>query len=269
MEERYDVYFAGQMLAGHDPEQVRRQLATLFNADQKTLDLLFSGTPRLIKRGCDRATAQKYKNAMEQAGAAPIIARSGAQPGNTGTAAKPWTTAEKIAALAAQPDDVRYLGGTATATTDEQPPADALATASIGLAPPGTAVLREEERAAPQTREIDTSWLEVDTTATRLSEVPDPPDATPDTGHLSLAEAGATIPNLPSSATPLSPDTDGLVLSEPGADFSDCAAPEAPPPALDLSRLSTEPPGADILEERYRKPQSSAAPATDHLSLED
>jgi len=268
MEERYDVYFAGVVLTGHDPAQVRRQLGSLFDADAKTLDLLFSGTPRLIKRGCDRATAQKYKSAMERAGAAPEIIPTGAQPGVAATPRKPTTAAERIAALAAEPDDVRYQRD--SAATAEQPPADTPAEEQgIGLAPPGTAVLREEERTTPQAREIDTAGLAVDTAATRLSAEREPPPAALDTSHLSLAQTGEQIPNLPSSAEPLSPDTDNLALSEPGTDFSDCAPPAAPPPALDLSHLHTEPPGADMLEAKYRKPASGEAPATDHLSLED
>ena len=269
MNERYDVYFTGRVLEGHDPEQVRRQLGSLFNADQRTLDLLFSGKPRLIKRGCDRASAEKYKNAMERVGAVPVITRGDAAPGSTREAARPATAAEKIAALAAQPDDLRYRSGTDPDPAGEQASADAPATTGIGLAPPGTAVLREEERAVPRVREIDTTGLEVDTTATRLSVASEPLPATLDTSHLSLAATGEVIPNLPSSATPLSPDTDGLALSKTGTDFSDCAAPEAPPPILDLSRLSLEPAGADILEEQYRKRESRKGPSTDHLTLED
>jgi len=269
MEERYDVYFSGGVLAGHDPAQVRRQLGSLFSADEKTLDLLFSGTPRLVKRGCDRATAQKYKSAMERAGAVPEIMPSGEQPGKQPEkSAKALTAAERIAALAAEPDDVRYRHEPATAAV-APPPDDVPAANGIGLAPPGTAVLREEERATPQARDIDTSGLAVDTSATRLSQETAPPPTTLDTSHLTLAGTGEAIPNLPSSAAPVSPDTDRLALSEPGTDFSDCALPAAPPPVLDLSHLSTESPGADLLEEKYRKSIPDRAPSTDHLSLDD
>jgi hypothetical protein len=84
-----------------------------------------------------------------------------------------------------------------------------------------------------------------------------------------MAEVGETIPHLPSGETPVSPNIDGLALSAPGSDFSDCASPEARALPLDLSALSLEPPGTDLLEEKYRGRKSDAAPSTDHLSLED
>ena len=69
MNKRFDVYFAGQILDGKDPDNVRANLAKLFKADDSTLDLLFSGKAYLVKRECDRDTALKYKKAMERAGA--------------------------------------------------------------------------------------------------------------------------------------------------------------------------------------------------------
>ena len=73
METRYNVYFAGQLLEGQELSTVRDNLANVFNADQQTLDKLFSGKAQLLKRDCDKATALKYKQAMERAGALPVI----------------------------------------------------------------------------------------------------------------------------------------------------------------------------------------------------
>lgn len=262
MDELYDVYFAGQVQEGQDPGQARAQLGKLFKANDQTLDRLFSGKPYAIKRGCDRVTALKYKTAMERAGAVPVIRAQ--QSAEKDTA--PSSAAEKIAALAAAPDKAGYQEDSPPAA-----PADETSESEDGvtLAPPETEVLRENERATPVTREIDTSTLQVDTNATRLSEESNPPPLNLDTSHLGLADAGETIPNLPSSESLLSPDTSAIALSEPGTDFSDCAAPEAPPPEVDLSDMSMEPPGSDILEEQYRKKDEGEMPATDHLSLGD
>ncbi len=262
MTELYDVYFAGQVQEGEDPARVRANLGKLFNANEQTLDKMFSGKPSTIKRDCDRETALKYKTAMERAGAVPVIR---AQQGDAGDTT-PNSAAEKIAALAAAPDEIGHQQESApAAAVDESPENED----GIGLAPPGTEVLRESERAAPVIREVDTSALHVDTSAQRLSEESSPPPLNLDTSHLSMAEAGEAIPNLPSTDTPLSPDTSAISLSEPGTDFSDCATPEPPPPELDLSNMSTEPPGSDILEEQYRKKDTGETPSTDHLSLGD
>jgi hypothetical protein len=296
MEERYNVYFAGQVMAGFDARTVRDKLAKIFNADQATLDKLFSGKAQLIKRDCDAATAAKFKQALERAGAIPIIkgAIANATTTVTNTAAttaatpppnapvRTMTAAEKIAALAAAPDELRYQKrasvsaaaghrGTSAAVrnaTDSATDTDG-DNSGIVLAPPGTAVLREEERAAPVIRTVDTSGLEIDATATRLSDAPPPPPAAPDTRHLSMGAVGDSIPNLPSAAIPLSPNLDGLVLSAAGTDFSDCALPAAEALPLDLSHLAALPPGEIPREEERRRPLPVATPDTDHIALEE
>lgn len=277
MEERYNVYFNGQVMAGHDPGSVRDKLAKLFNADQATLDKLFSGRPQMIKRGCDAATAQKFKSAMERAGAVAIVNVAESVTATetapvTSTAAAParaMTAAEKIAALAAAPDETRYQQSSAAPARSPQVEADA-SPGGIVLAPPGTDVLRAEERARPVVREVDTSGLAVDSAATRLSDVPPPPPAAPDTRHLSMGAVGESIPTLPVDTTPLILDLDGLELSAAGTDFTDCAAPEPMAPLLDLSALAALPPGAIPREEEQQRQRIPVAvPSTDHLALKD
>ena len=107
----------------------------------------------------------------------------------------------------------------------------------------------------------------MDTAAKRLSEAAPPPPVAPDTRHLSMADAGDIIPNLARFTVPLSPVTDGLALSAPGTDFSDCAAPEPPALQLDISALAVLPAGTALLEEQYRNREHSAVPSTDHISL--
>jgi hypothetical protein len=267
MEERYNVYFAGQVLAGCDRSSVRDKLAKIFNADQATLEKLFSGKAQLIKRDCDQATALQYREAMERAGAIPIVKLTDTAATKKIAPARTLTAAEKIAALAAAPDAKLYSSGASRAALQTAHPAAADEPGGIALAPAGTAVLREEERAAPIIREVDTSGLAVDTAAKRLSEETPPPPAAPDTRHLSMGDVGDTIPNLPRFTAPLSPIIDGLTLSAPGTDFSDCTAPEPPPLQLDLSALDILPPGSALQEERYRNREQGAVPSTDHISL--
>ncbi|NQX88633.1 MAG: hypothetical protein HRT77_08200 [Halioglobus sp.] len=261
--ERYDIYFAGQVQDGQEAQEVRIQFRALFDADDTTLDRLFSGRPNIIKRGCDRATAQRYKNAMERAGAVPVIR---AQQ-NTVHTSKEKTAAEKIAALAAAPDETGYRQAQQVSQLASQAtkPSDS----GIELSPPGTAVLRESERAKPVNREVDTSALFIDTTATRLAAESQPPVLSLDISHLTVAEAGTTIPNLLTAETHVSPNTDALSLAALGTDYSDCATPEPPPPTLDLSGLSVDAPGANLVEGQYRKKHTDEMPATSHLSLSD
>jgi hypothetical protein len=271
MEARYNVYFAGQLLEGHDLDGVRARIGKLFNADAPTLDKLFSGKTQLLKRDCDKATALKYKQAMEQAGALPVIKAAAA---NTATVsapatapAKAMTAAEKIAALAAAADVTSRQREPAPAA----PPADRepVGDGAIALAPAGTSVLMPDERPEPVTSDVVPPDLEVMASGQRLSEQPPAPPPPPDTSHLSEGEVGELLPNLPSFAAPVSPDISNIELTPDGTDLSDCAAPAKPPPALDLSGIALAPAGADVLEEQYRKRQAPPPPATEHLKLAD
>jgi hypothetical protein len=305
MDLRYNIYFGGQLLEGQDMASVRNKLARLFNADEQTLDKLFSGKAQLIKRECDKATALKFKQAIEQAGALPIIkevATSPPAPAEAPAPPKPaptMTAAERIAALAEAPDLGTY--DTAADQADEAGPSEAQpgeaqpvearpgearpgearpgqaepapavdsGAETINLAPQGTAVLRPQERKPVPTREVDTTGIALDESGEQLSEPSPPPPAAPDTSHLSMGAAGDTIPTLPTDAVPVEPNTDALDLAPAGTDFSDCAAPETEMPALDLSAIELAPSGAEVLDEKYRQRQQAKAPATDHLSLED
>ncbi len=269
MEDRYNVYFAGQVLDGFDQSSVRDKLAKVFNADQATLDKLFSGKTQLIKRYCDHATAQQYSEAMERAGALAIVKLSEPATATNTASARPMTAAEKIAALAAAPDTSLYRTGTSGTTPQSQNQSAEPEPGGIALAPAGTEVLRKEERPAAVIREVDTAGLAIDTAAKRLSDEAPPPPAAPDTDHLSMGDVGDIIPNLPRFTVPLSPVIDGLALSAPGTDFSDCAAPEPPALELDVSALDVLPAGAVLLEEEYRNREPGVIPSTDHISLSE
>lgn len=272
MEPLYTVYFGGEVLAGHDPAGVKTRLGQLFKVGDNTLERLFNGNLHVLKRDCDRATALKYKQAMEQAGAKPVIKPAGdtavaAAPAGGSAPDRPMTAAEKIAALAAAPDMDDYRGDAAepVASAPVAPGDDD----EFDLAPPESDVLRPEERAPALEREIDTGSLAVDTTAERLADPAAPPPPAPDVSHLSMGEVGDTIPTLDRGAIPPAPDTDALSLSPEGTDFSDCAAPEPVAPALDLSGLALAPEGSEVLDSRHRQQDTAQAPTTDHLQLDN
>ncbi|MEH6636003.1 MAG: hypothetical protein V7700_10810, partial [Halioglobus sp.] len=219
----------------------------------------------------------KYQQAIERAGGQPIVKanqESAATPPPTPVPEKTMTAAQRIAALAAAPDESSYRNETTSSVNPQH--AAAADTAQhdadqegLNLAPTGADVLRDDERTAPVISDVDTSGLEIDAAAMRLSEEQPPPPAAPDTSHLDMGSVGEMIPNLPSAQVPVTPDIDAIKLSPEGTDFADCAPPEPETPLLDLSALDIAPPGTDVLEEQYRNKEQSEAPPTDHLSLED
>ena len=269
MEPLYNIYYAGEVLAGFDQAQVRKSLGALFKAGDATLDKLFSGNAQLLKRECDKATALKYKQAMEKVGAKPVIkSLQSAQAEPAPPEKAPQTAAERIAALAAAPDMGGYQEAPA-ATASAPSTASAADDSDLGLEPAGTDVLKPEERSEPIVADIDTSAIDLDEHAERLSAEPPAPPPAPDTTHLSMGEVGEDIPTLAAGEAPVAPNTDNLDLSPAGTDFSDCAQPEAAPPELDLSSLELAPAGSDVLNEDERNRPASPPPPTDHISLQD
>jgi hypothetical protein len=259
----YDVYYRGELLDDQDRDTVRSNLQRLFKADETTLDRLFSGKTQVLKRGCDKATALKYKQAMERAGARPLIRER-----------RP----ETAAAQAAHQSDAVESGATAAQREARQPPdageqpsAAIAATRSDGgslqLAPPGTAVLEADERAPVVQRDIDTSHLHIAGQDIPLGEGErQPAPSPPDTGHLSLGAVGEPIPTLRPAGAPAAPDISAIELCPPGTDFSDCHSDTADID-IDTSAIELAPPDSVLSAGRQRPPPGDP-PATDHLSVE-
>lgn len=229
MPERYQILYRGERLDGVSDAQLRDGLARLFKADDAVLDRLLSGRPQLLKRDCDRQTAEHYRQMMAKVGAIAILQR--VEQGQEEDSAIPQESS-----------------------------------GDLSLAEPGTPVLRPEERGAPAAAAVEAPPLEVSAPGTQLADPPSAAPAPPDTSHLSVAEAGERLPGIPGPAPVSVPDT-GLALAPPGTDFSDCHIPGAPPLELDLSSLSLAPEGLPLTEADKRERHAQAPPDTTHLSL--
>ena len=68
-EQLYKVVFRGEILKGRDPDEVKAELAVLFKTTPERVEKLFSGNPVVIANKVNGQQAQKYKDALEKAGA--------------------------------------------------------------------------------------------------------------------------------------------------------------------------------------------------------
>lgn len=229
MSDHYHVLYRGERLEGVSDTQLRTGLAQLFKASDAVLDKLLSGRPQLLKRDCDRETAERYREAMARIGAIAVL-----------QAVEPAATEPENPA---RPDS-----------------------AALDLAAPGTPVLRPEERPGPPAADVQAPDLDLAATGSRLAEEAPAPPAPPDTSHLGLEEPGAPIPQIPGPAPVTVPDS-GLTLAPEGFDFSDCHAPAVDPPTLDLSALALAPTGGDLRDAQPPRQDAAKAPSTEHLSL--
>ncbi len=279
MEKRYDIIYAGELLPGMNPIDVRQSLGKLFQADNAMLDLLFSGNEQSIKRGCDEQLARRYKKGMEQAGARVIIRLSSATiqaaeavPGakqSEPTPAPPDKTsvADRVAALLGQPDTAPGESHPSTpAPETEGKPAPAQT--GIGLAPPGTPMLKDAERNKTPPANVDTGDMALSAPGP-LPAAPEIAAVSVKTDHLNVAPAGQNLAPPVSQTDHRIPKTDGISLAPEGTDFADCAALPVPSLDLDLHGLVLAEAGALLLETRYRETGDTALPDTSGISLSD
>ena len=68
-DELFEVAFSGQIKDGADLDQVKAKVAAMFKADAAKLAHLFSGKRMVIKKNIDQAMANKYRAALDNAGA--------------------------------------------------------------------------------------------------------------------------------------------------------------------------------------------------------
>lgn len=261
----YDIHFSGELAEGFDRATVAANLATLFKANEETVDRLLSGQPQRLKRGLDKPGALKYKKALANAGAVITI-----KPAELPEEAPPETPSESkqqavVDAGAGQaPADPTPLGGS------DEPPVTTGSDGEMSLAPVGSDVLRDGERATVATVDVDTSSIQMESPFLEPEAiVAEPPPPAPDVSHLSTAEVGADIPTLATEQEEVNPDISHLDLDPEGSDFREVVQDDSPPlPAPDTDQFDLAPEGSDVLEEAYRDNTIAEAPDTDHIELE-
>ena len=65
----YEIVFAGELVPGAPLDQVKSNLAKLFQADAQRVEVLFSGRRLVLKNNLDAANAEKYRSTLARAGA--------------------------------------------------------------------------------------------------------------------------------------------------------------------------------------------------------
>lgn len=173
----FEVVFQGEVQPGTEVAEARARIGQLFQVDDRQLDMLFSGRRIVIKQGLEEAAADKYRQAIERAGARCEI--------------QPMGTAPQQAA-AQQPETVPAprpsAAGSGSAPRDEFAAAFADVEApELPLAPLGADMQDSYPDYAPLP--IDLSALTLAPLGSDLDQLPRAPaPPAPDTGHLSLAD---------------------------------------------------------------------------------
>lgn len=180
----FEIVFQGQVKPGYTLQQARARLGQLFQAPEQQLDVLFSGRRVVIKQGLDAASAAKYREAIERAGAlclvepmqepvtAPAPASAGGQPASAAAAERPEAEHPRL--------DVRPRDAYMAAFADVDAP-------DLGVAPLGSDLQEEYTEFVPLP--IDLSALSLAPVGADLEQLrPDQPAQVPNTDHLRLQD---------------------------------------------------------------------------------
>ncbi len=196
---RYEIAFSGQLVPGAAPDQVKANLARLFQADERRIALLFSGRRMVIKTGLDQAAAEKYRLTLERAGAIAEVRDLDAELVEEIELAPPPGTAPQAAPAAAPataptPAQTASLASGSSAAVGELDvqPRDAYMAAfssvkapAFGIAPVGADL--QDAKPEPEAPKLDLSGLSVAPVGSDMGEKPrDTSGPVPDISHLRL-----------------------------------------------------------------------------------
>ncbi|WP_022964045.1 hypothetical protein [Halopseudomonas pelagia] len=181
----FEIAFQGQVRPGVTLEQARARIGQLFQVGDDQLEVLFSGRRVVIKQGLDEASAEKYRQAIERAGAICSVDRMGREEAPAAIAAP--GAAPSVGAGATSPQN-------SAASDSSVKPRDAYMAAfseveapNFGIAPVGADLQDEYEEFVA---------LPIDLSA------------------LSLAPPGSDLEQLRPEVKPVKPNIDHLKLQD-------------------------------------------------------
>jgi len=178
---RYEIAFSGQLVPGAPLEQVKANLARLFQADEQRIAMLFSGRRMVIKTGLDEAGAEKYRVTLERAGALAEVRALDVEVEEVELAPPPPPSQAQPAPVPAPASS-----GAKVVPRDEYMAAFADVEApDFGIAPVGVDL--QDQKPEAQAPDVDLSQFSLAPTGSDMGEIPRKLDGPlPDISHLKL-----------------------------------------------------------------------------------
>jgi len=234
----FDVIFRGDIVIGHQLQDVKTRLQQLFKTDAARIDALFTGRPVPLKRGLDESTANKYRAALMKAGAQVEVCAAGSvKSGSATETAKrdrplQWSLAPAGSYLL-KPIERRQMnavdvdvsgfslraegGNLVDASEVMQAEAAPVAVPDFSLAETGADLINDDEKNSLPLMEIDVEdWGVADIGADLLTaaERPVAVAVIADVDDFGLAPVGSDLGQLKPTIEPLAPDISQLRLAE-------------------------------------------------------
>jgi hypothetical protein len=158
-DEKFDLIFRGEIVAGFNLDQVKQNMQALFRLDATKIDGLFAGKPVPLKKGLDSETANKYRVAMKKAGAqvALVISRVEASAGQVNSV--PGVNSA-LPTQAPNPQFSTSLGAQ-DVRDHNRVPSPPIHAPEFGVAAVGSDLLKPNERAVLEAVNVDISHLNI------------------------------------------------------------------------------------------------------------
>jgi hypothetical protein len=235
--ERYDVYFSGALIKGHEPEKVKRKIGAMFKLEGDRLERLFRGKPVAIKHGVDMERAIKFRVAFRDAGGLVDIVPAG-EPAPQPKPKPPKPQPEQHA----RPETTKATETLTLVDGPMQPPPE------------------------PPQREINVPDFQLSAEGFDLSDCTPKvtPQTIPDISALDLTKAGSQLDDT-AEPEPLKIDTTALDFDTSGDNLEEQTPPK--PPAINTDDLSLSPANQGSLEDSQPPQEAAPLPNLDHLKI--
>ncbi len=237
----YQVIFRGKTLSDVEDDRVKDNLAKLFKRDRSSIESLFDGGRKVLKRGLDRETANKYRDVLRKAGAlVAVVAEKSQQEAAPASRKASFMTAEEPpetpAAEQAPSPETETADHHSTAAevqpVESEPEAHPTVVSEtesdrvdesdgMSLLPPGTVLVKQQVIEKP---EFPDNQMTLDEVGIVMDEVE--PVATPDI-DISQLDMSADFDGLDDAPKPEAPDINSeFEMSGEGVVLDDVARPE-------------------------------------------
>ena len=183
-DQRYDIYFAGEIIEGRVLEEVKSAVGDIFKVSDNKLAHLFSGKPIRVKVDIDQETAISYRVAFREAGALIQVVPTGSSPDDKSQPTK--TAQNQTTSKASSLELLPPRSGDLSDCAPPPPHFDMPSFEGMQLSPEG-AVLDESRPAAEPDIDIhELTMSEPNTGSLEDVQLPKESQAIPDISHLTL-----------------------------------------------------------------------------------
>lgn len=268
-QDTYNILFKGEVMPGMDQAEVKAAMGRLFKAPAEKIDALFAAEQTVIKKGLDRESAEKYRDALKKAGAIVYLRRAAAVGTASGSRFAQQKPVQQAQTQASQPSPSAASQPAEPTSTIQSAPAAADNEDGLSIAAMSGNLIRDEERDEKVPVEVDTSHIVLANQFDAPEQSTEPAPAAPDTSHMSIAETGADLnPDKVAPPPVVEPDTSALSLAPADVERITDPVPEQEFDIPDISSLDIEELG-EILKPDEKPAAAQSPDLNTDFDLED